>query len=82
MARTKQLNVKVIYTGTPYIVNDLGESKSPRFELYNVETHSIESKSINPLDFDKIVFEDDKIDVEFSETKESTKSERSRRRKA
>lgn len=82
MARTKQLNVKVIYTGTPYIINDLGESKSPRFELYNVETHSVESKSINPLDFDKIVFEDDKIDVEFSETKESTKSERSRRRKA
>lgn len=82
MARTKQLNVKVIYTGTPYIINDLRESKSPRFELYNVETHSVESKSINPLDFDKIVFEDDKIDVEFSETKESTKSERSRRRKA
>lgn len=76
MARTKQLNVKVIYTGTPYIVNDLGESKSPRFELYNVETHSVESKSINPLDFDKIVFEDDKIDVEFSETKESAKPER------
>lgn len=81
MARTKQLNVKVIYTGTPYIINDLGESKSPRFELYNVKTHSVESKSINPLDFDKIVFGDDKIDVEFSETKEPAKPKRGRRRK-
>ena len=79
MARTKQLNAVLTYIGTPYVINDLGEAKTPRFELYNTETHSVKLKANNPLDFDKIIFGDE-VDAEFSETKESTKPERSRRR--
>lgn len=78
MARTKQLNAVVTYVGTPYIVNDLGESKSPRFELYDTAAHSVKSRSNNPLDFEKIIFGDDE-DVELSE--ESTKPKRGRRKK-
>ena len=76
MARTKQLNTVLTYVGTPYVVNDLGEAKSPRFELYDTETHSVKFKSNNPLDFDKIIFGDDKIDVEFSETPKNRKGRR------
>lgn len=78
MARTKQLNVVLTYIETPYVVNDLGEAKTPRFELYNTETHSVKLKANNPLDFDKIIFGDDE-DVELSE--ESAKSKKDRRRK-
>lgn len=66
MARTKQLNAVVTYMNTSYIVNDLGENKTPRFELYNTETHSVKLKSNNPLDFDKIIFGDE-VNAEFSE---------------
>lgn len=51
MARTKQLNLILHYGGTPYHINDLGEAKSPRFELYNTDTQKVISKSNNPLDF-------------------------------
>lgn len=78
MARTKQLNTVLTYVGTPYVVNDLGEAKSPRFELYNTETRSVKLKSNNPLDFDKIIFGDE-VNAEFSE--EHTKPKRGRRRK-
>lgn len=78
MARTKQLNTVLTYVGTPYVVNDLGEAKSPRFELYNTEAHSVKFKSNNPLDFDKIIFGDE-VNAEFSE--ESAKPKRGRRRK-
>lgn len=78
MARTKQLNIVVTYVDTPYIVNDLGEGKSPRFELYNTETHSVKFKSNNPLDFHKFIFGDD-TDAELPE--ESTKPKRGRRKK-
>lgn len=78
MARTKQLNTVLTYVGTPYVVNDLSEAKSPRFELYNTETHSVKLKSNNPLDFDKIIFGDE-VNAEFSE--EPTKPKRGRRRK-
>ena len=78
MARTKQLNTVLTYVGTPYVVNDLGETKTPRFELYNTETHSVKLKSNNPLDFDKIIFGDG-VNAEFSE--ESTKPKRGRKRK-
>lgn len=66
MARTKQLNAVVTYVGTSYIINDLGENKAPRFELYDTETHSVKLKSNNPLDFDKIIFGDE-VNAEFSE---------------
>ena len=49
MARTKQLNTVLTYVGTPYVVNDLGETKTPRFELYNTETYSVKLKSNNPI---------------------------------
>ena len=78
MARTKQLNIAVTYTGTPYIVNDLGEGKSPRFELYDTRAHSAKSKSNNPLDFHKFIFGDD-TNAELPE--ESTKPKSGRRRK-
>ena len=55
MARTKALNIVLTYTGTEYVVNDLGETKSPRFELYHIPTKSVKSKSNNPLDFDAII---------------------------
>ena len=77
MARTKQLNTVLTYVGTPYVVNDLGETKTPRFELYNTETHLVKLKSNNPLDFDKIIFGDG-FNAEFSE--EPTKPKRGRKR--
>ena len=56
MARTKKLRIVVDYVNTQYIVNDLGEAKSPRFELYNTETKDITSRSDDPRDFDEIVY--------------------------
>ena len=59
MARTKQLNLVVRFVvrfnGTPYVINDLGLDKSPRFELYNETTKAVEAESDNPRDFDNIV---------------------------
>lgn len=52
MPRTKTLNTVVTYTGTDYIINDLGVGKSPRFELYNTITHKVIQKANNPMDFD------------------------------
>ena len=75
MARTKQLNLVVRFGGTPYVINDLGLSKSPRFELYNETTKAVEAKSDNPRDFDSIVWKED-MDVELSETPTSRKGRR------
>lgn len=75
MARTKQLNLVVRFSGTPYVINDLGFGKSPRFELYNETTKAVEVKSDNPRDFDSIVWKED-MDVEFSETHKSKKGRR------
>lgn len=73
MARTKQLNLVVRFNGTPYVINDLGLDKSPRFELYNETTKAVEAKSDNPRDFDNIVWKED-MDDEFSEAPKSRKS--------
>ena len=75
MARTKQLNLVVRFSGTPYVINDLGLGKSPRFELYNETTKTVEAKADNPRDFDNIVWKED-MDVEFSKTPKSRKSRR------
>lgn len=77
MARTKQLNLVVRFGGTPYVINDLGLGKSPRFELYNETTKTVEAKADNPRDFDNIVWKEN-MDVEFFET---STSRRGRRRK-
>lgn len=76
MARTKSINAVVSYTGTPYIINDLGANKSPRFELLDKTTLKIIEKSDNPMDFDKIVFGVNN-NVKLSESKE--KSRRSKK---
>ena len=73
MARTKQLNLVVRFGETPYVINDLGFDKSPRFELYNEATKAVEAKADNPRDFDNIVWKKDMND-EFSETPKSRKS--------
>lgn len=52
MPRTKNLNIVVTYEGTGYVVNDFGENKSPRFELYHIPTKKSIKKSNNPCDFD------------------------------
>lgn len=78
MARTKSLNIVFSYTGTPYVINDLGANKSPRFELLDKTTLKVIEKSDNPMDFDKIVFGGHK-DVEVSE---EPKRKRGRPRKS
>lgn len=55
MARAKPLNIVVRYADTPYVVNDLGQNKSPRFELLDKTTQKVIEKSDNPMDFDEIV---------------------------
>lgn len=75
MARTKQLNLVVRFGGTPYAINDLGVGKSPRFELYNETTKTVEAKTDNPRDFDNIVWKE-YMNVEFSETPKSRKDRR------
>lgn len=55
MARTKLLNVVVVYGGTNLVVNDLGETKTPRFELYDTAKRQVIKKSDNPLEFYKII---------------------------
>lgn len=56
MARTKLLNIVVNYTGTPYVINDLGANKSPRFEMLDKTALKVIEKSDNPLEFDEIIF--------------------------
>lgn len=75
MAKTKQLNIVVRFGGTSYVINDLGFGKSPRFELYNETTKTVEAKSDNPRDFDNIVWKEN-MDVEFSETPKNRKGRR------
>lgn len=53
MARTKKLNIVVTYGDTGYIINDLGQNKSPRFELYHIPDKKSIKKSDNPLDCDE-----------------------------
>ena len=72
MARTKKLNLVVQLGETPYVINDLGSGKSPRFELYNQTTKTVEAKSNNPMDFDNIVWKED-VSVELSKTSKSRK---------
>ena len=55
MARTKSLNIVVTYGNTGYVVDDLGQNKSPRFELYHVPTKTIVKKSGYPPDFDSFM---------------------------
>lgn len=55
MARTKSLNLKVRYGKSGYVVNDLGENKSSRFELYHVDTKTVKAKSNNPYEFDDYI---------------------------
>lgn len=75
MSRTKQLNLVVRFGGTPYVINDLGFGKSPRFELYNETTKTVEAKTDNPRDFDIIVWKEN-MNVKFSETPKSRKGRR------
>ena len=53
MPRVKNLNILVTYGETGYIINDLGQDKSLRFELYHIPTKKSIKKSNNPLDFDE-----------------------------
>ena len=55
MPRTKNLNIVVSYGDSGYVVNDLGQEKSPRFELYHLPTKKSIKKSNNPIDFDEYV---------------------------
>lgn len=50
MSKTKKINAVVQYGDTRWIINDCDNEK---FELYNISTKQILSKSNNPLDFDK-----------------------------
>lgn len=53
MPRVKNLNIVVAYGETRYVINDLGQDKSPRFELYHITTKKSIKKSDNPYDFDE-----------------------------
>ena len=53
MPRVKNLNIVVAYGKTGYVINDLGQDKSPRFELYHIPTKKSIKKSDNPYDFDE-----------------------------
>lgn len=55
MPRTKFLHMIVSYGDSGYVVNDLGEGKSPRFELYHIPTKKSIKKSNNPIDFDEYI---------------------------
>ena len=63
MARTKNLNIVVTYEDTPYVVNDKGADKNPRFELYNLFSKQVIKKSNNPTDFDEYVYKKEKEHV-------------------
>lgn len=60
MPRVKKLNIKMTYGDTGWVVNDLGEEKSPRFELYNIKTKQIKARGNNPLEFDDFMFKETK----------------------
>lgn len=66
MSRVKNLNIVTTYGETGYVINDLGQDKSPRFELYHISTKKSIKKSNNPLDFDeymlKIWHKEEQID--------------------
>lgn len=51
MPRAKKINTVVTYSGTNWVVNDLGFGHKPRFELYNTKTKEILAKSNNPVEF-------------------------------
>lgn len=53
MPRVKKINTVVTYSGTDWVVNDLGFEHRPRFELYNIKTKEILAKSNNPVEFDE-----------------------------
>ena len=55
MPRVKNLNIVVAYGETGYVINDLGQDKSPRFELYYIPTKKLIKKSDNPYDFDEYI---------------------------
>lgn len=55
MSRTKNLTVVVRYARTNLIINDLGEYKSPRYELYDTVKKQSIKKSDDPLVFDDYV---------------------------
>lgn len=55
MPRVKSLNLIIEYIGTDCFVNDVGEAKSPRFELYNQKDKKVIMKSNDPRDFDSWV---------------------------
>ena len=55
MPRAKNLNIVVTYGETGYVINDLGQNKSPRFELYHIPTKKSIKKSDNPWDFDNYI---------------------------
>ena len=79
MGRAKQLNVVVQFGNTPYVINDLGFDKSPRFELYNKNTKQIEAKSNDPRTFDDIVWKKESNNAEFSETPERRRGRRKKK---
>lgn len=53
MPKVKSLNLVVNYGDTGYYVNDLGETKSPRFELYYEPEAKVVLKTDNPIDCNK-----------------------------
>lgn len=50
MARTKNRTVVIDYKDSGYVVNDFGENKSPRFELFYEPTNKTIMKTNNPLE--------------------------------
>ena len=64
MARNKNLNIIVSFEGTGCVINDFGESKSPRFELYHILDKKSIKKSDNPYDFYDYIYKIWKVDEE------------------
>lgn len=50
MPRNKTLHLVVTYGETGYHINDLGETKSPRFELYYEPEAKVIFKTNNPIE--------------------------------
>ena len=57
MARTKDLNIVVRDGDTGWVINDTGQSVSPRFELYNTKTRETLDRGNDPMKFDKHIKE-------------------------
>ena len=53
MPRTKNLNIVVQFGNTGIVINDLGEDKPQRYELYDTNNKKTIKKSNHPLEFDK-----------------------------